>query len=111
MLDLLHAVWNTPSMQTNTQNNADRVSARENAKRTKTWNIGEYCTGGIIRAKSNGEVVKLEIIDSTTNEMINWFVFDKLKEYAALDFLCSHTTPYYSDNVMKWIKSNVWGNK
>ena len=98
-------------MQTNTQNNADRVSARENAKRTKTWKIGEYCVGGIIRAKANSENVKLEIIDSTTNETIHWFVFGRLHEYAAADFLCSHTTSYYCDKVLSWVKTNVWGNK
>lgn len=98
-------------MQTNTQNNAERVSAKVNAKRTKTWKIGEYCAGGVIRAKSNGEVIKLEIRDYFTDELLDCATFGRVHEFRIEEFLTRFTTIGYSDIVIKWIKANVWGNK
>lgn len=98
-------------MQTNIQNNADRVSARVNAKRTKTWKIGEYCAGGVIRAKSNGEVIKLDICDYFTDELLDCATFGRVHEFRIEEFLTQFTTSYYAGKVIAWIKTNVWGNK
>ena len=78
-------------------------------KRTKTWKIGEYCAGGVIRAKSCGELVKLEIRDYFTDELLNHGAFGRIHERQIFEFLTMFTTPYYADNVLAWIKQKVWG--
>lgn len=78
-------------------------------KRTKTWKIGEYCAGGVIRAKSCGELVKLEIRDYFTDELLDHSAFGRIHERQIEEFLTRFTTIGYSDIVMKWIKQKVWG--
>jgi len=78
-------------------------------KRTKTWKIGEYCAGGVIRAKSCGELVKLEVRDYSTDELLNHAAFGRIHERQIFEFLTTFTTPYYADNVLAWIKQKVWG--
>ena len=79
-------------------------------KRTKTWKIGEYCAGGVIRAKSCGELVKLEIRDYFTDELLEQSAFGRIHERQIEEFLTRFTTIGYSDVVIKWIKQKVWGN-
>lgn len=90
---------------------ADRVSARENAKKTKTWKIGEECAGGIIRAKANGETVKIEIIDWNTGAINDSKIGGKLHRYDLELFMHNFTTSFYAVTIIEWIKANVWGNK
>jgi hypothetical protein len=78
-------------------------------KHTKTWKIGEYCAGGVIRAKSCGEIVKLEIRDYFTDELLNDGAFGRIHERQILKFLNNSTTSYYADKVLRWIKQKVWG--
>ena len=78
-------------------------------KRTKTWRIGEYCAGGVIRAKSCGELVKLEIRDYLTDELLDHSAFGRIHENEIMRFLTGHTTIYYSYKVLSWIKNKVWG--
>ena len=78
-------------------------------KKTKTWKIGECCAGGVIRAKSCGELVKLEIRDYFTGELLDHSAFGRIHERQIEEFLTQFTTPYYSDNVLAWIKQKVWG--
>jgi hypothetical protein len=78
-------------------------------KKTKTWKIGEYCEGGVIRAKSCGEFVKLEIRDYFTDELLNDGAFGRIHERQILEFLNNFTTSYYAEKVMQWIKQKVWG--
>lgn len=78
-------------------------------KRTKTWKIGEYCAGGVIRAKSCGELVKLEIRDYFTDELLDQSAFGRIHERQIEEFLTRSTTPYYADKVLAWIKQKVWG--
>jgi hypothetical protein len=78
-------------------------------KKTKTWKIGEYCAGGVIRAKSCGEFVKLEIRDYFTDELLNDGAFGRIHERQILEFLNNSTTSYYADKVLQWIKQKVWG--
>ncbi|NDC49491.1 MAG: hypothetical protein EBZ61_10515 [Micrococcales bacterium] len=84
-------------------------------KRTKTWKIGEYCAGGVIRAKSCGELVKLEIRDHntgklySTDNLLNYSAFGRIHEGQIFAFLTMYTTPYHADKVLQWIKQKVWG--
>jgi len=78
-------------------------------KRTKTWKIREYCAGGVIRAKSCGELVKLEIRDYFTDELLEQSAFGRIHERQIEEFLIQFTTTYYSNKVLAWIKQKVWG--
>ena len=80
-------------------------------KRTKTWKIGEYCAGGVIRAKSCGELIKLEIRDYFTDELLNFSAFGRIHERQIVEFLENFTTSYYAEKVRQWIKEKVWGEK
>lgn len=80
-------------------------------KRTKTWKIGEYCAGGVIRAKSCGELVKLEIRDYFTDELLNFSAFGRIHERQIVEFLENFTSSYYAEKVRQWIKEKVWGEK
>ena len=80
-------------------------------KRTKTWKIGEYCAGGVIRAKSCGKLVKLEVRDYFTDELLNSSAFGRIHERQVVEFLENFTTSYYADKVRQWIKEKVWGEK
>jgi len=80
-------------------------------KRTKTWKIGEYCAGGVIRAKSCGELIKLEIRDYFTDELLNFSAFGRIHERQIVEFLENFTTFYYAEKVRQWIKEKVWGEK
>jgi len=84
-------------------------AARGQGCRTKTWKIGEYCAGGVIRAKSRGDIVKLEIRDYFTDELLNDGAFGRLHIRQIRDFLENSTTPYYADKVLQWIITKVWG--
>jgi hypothetical protein len=77
--------------------------------RTKRWKIGEECAGGVIRAKSCGELVKLEVRDYSTDELLNHAAFGRIHERQIFEFLATFTTPYHADNVIAWIKQKVWG--
>jgi hypothetical protein len=77
--------------------------------RTKRWKIGEECEGGIIRAKSCGELVKLEVRDYSTDELLNYAAFGRIHERQIMEFLENSTTHYHADKVLQWIKQKVWG--
>jgi len=83
-------------------------AARVQGCRTKTWKIGEYCAGGVIRAKSRGDIVKLEIRDYFTDELLNHGAFGRIHEKYILQYLQEFTTPYHADKVVQWIKEKVW---
>ena len=94
-----------------TLNNAETETAKvfRLTRRTKTWRIGECCAGGVIRAKSCGELVKLEIRDYYNDKIINYGAFGRIHERYILQYLEEFTSPYYADKVLQWIKVKVWG--
>ena len=109
MLTLLQAdgILSVPR-QTARRAKANQRKKEDNmTKRTKTWKIGEYCAGGVIRVKSCGELVKLEIRDYFTDELLNHGAFGRIHERQIFEFLTTFTTPYYADNVLAWIKRKV----
>jgi hypothetical protein len=90
---------------------------------TKTFKIGEYCTGGIITVTTTGKIIKIEnkewdfstgsrrssdqsnakvlstgTIDNNPHDQ----VYRKVYEY-----LVALTTSYYADEIIKWIESKV----
>ena len=78
-------------------------------KREATWKIGEECAGGIIRVKSCGEFVKIEIRDYSTKELLDHAAFGRIHERQIVEFLTTFTTPYYACGVFEWIQRKVWG--
>ncbi len=78
-------------------------------KRTKTWRIGECCAGGVIRAKSCGEIVKLEIRDYYNDAILNNGAFGRIHERYIFEYLTEFTSPYHAEKVIEWIKQKVWG--
>ena len=106
----MHAVCNSQLMN-ETLNTAETGTAKASrlTRRTKTWRIGEYCAGGVIRAKSCGEIVKLEIRDYYNDAILNHGAFGRIHERQIFEFLTRSTTPYYADKVLQWIKQKVWG--
>jgi hypothetical protein len=78
-------------------------------KRTKTWRIGECCAGGVIRAKSCGEIVKLEIRDDYNDAILNNGAFGRIHERYIFEYLTEFTSPYHAEKVIQWIKQKVWG--
>jgi len=92
------------------------------AKYTKTWKIGEYCQGGIITVEITGKVIvvigkewdfskgsRRSSDQSNAKEFTRGAVLstDSDCERKLSDFLCDLSTSYYSDTVIKWIKSKV----
>lgn len=77
-------------------------------KKTKTWRIGEHCAGVVIRAKSCGDIVKIEIRDYYNDAILNHGAFGKIHERYIFEYLAEFTTPYYADRVVEWIKQKVW---
>ena len=75
----------------------------DNMTRRKTWKIGEYCAGGIICAKCNGQAVKIEIKEWETGEVIATNVFGRIHIGNEMDqWLSDYTTFLHADNVVQW---------
>jgi hypothetical protein len=92
------------------------------AKYTKTWKIGEVCQGGIITVEIVGKVISVigkewdfstgsrrSSDQKNAKEFTRGTVLstDSNCEHKLADFLCDLSTSYYSDIVIKWIKSKV----
>lgn len=88
---------------TQTEARAGKVS------RTKTFKIGEYCAGGLIKIKSCGENIKIEIRDDFNDTLYYVGAFGRIHERQIFEFLTRSTTPYFADKVIQWIKVKVWG--
>jgi hypothetical protein len=76
---------------------------------TKTFKIGEYCIGGIIKVTINKNKTNVQVLDWDSKKEINNIEVsmndidanDKLN-----DFLWDVTTSYYTDMVLNWINNN-----
>jgi hypothetical protein len=86
--------------------------------KTKTWKIGECCTGGIIQAKISenayfpgSTTVKILIKDWKTKEIIDCRIFGRIHESRLESFLNDMTTSYHASNVMEWVKANAWNHR
>ena len=93
------------------------------AKKTKTWKIGEYCKGGIITVEITGKIIT--VIGKEWDTSAGWNKGSNqsnAKEWTRGTVLASEgwegrrkvdaflndlTTSYYSDEILKWIESQV----
>lgn len=90
--------------------------------KTKTWKLGEYAKGGIITVEITGKIVviigkewdfsagsrrssdqsKAKEFTRGTAEATEDGAYRKI-----INFLEDLTTPYYAEQIMKWIKTKV----
>lgn len=91
--------------------------------KSKTWNIGEYCQGGVITAEiHNNNIVK--VIGKEWDESQGWSRNSdqsNAKEFTRIEanflawgveaefdtFLNDLTSSYYASQVIDWIKANI----
>ncbi len=74
--------------------------------KTKTFKIGEYCIGGILKVVKSPDTVDIKAINWFSKEVVREEVFD-LKDggiWAINGYLHDLTSSYYADKVMQWIR-------
>ena len=84
---------------------------------TKTFKIGEYAKGGIIKVTTSKDKIDIKVIDMFDNEVIEHIEYTFDEEQAKINcsdlermisnFLHEITTSYYTEKVMKWIKDKT----
>lgn len=77
---------------------------------TKTFKIGEYAVGGIIRVEIRGKTLLISNLDWDTNEIVmaGGFTLETMNaEYVCRNYLQEATSSYWTDTIMKWIKSKI----
>lgn len=84
---------------------------------TKTFKIGEYAKGGIIKVSTKKDSINIVVIDMFSNDVIeeNEYTFDMEQakinctdlERMISNFLHEITTSYYTEKIMKWIKDKT----
>jgi len=80
------------------------------AQATKSFKIGEYAVGGIIRVEVKGKVIIIKALDYNTKEMLragSTTTDTQGVESQITDFLEELTSYYYAEKIMAWIKSKV----
>ena len=77
---------------------------------TKTFKIGEYCVGGILKLETKGNVVTVKNLDFYSKDVLGWGKFDmdnRDSDRELPNYLHDLTTSYYTDKVMDWVKSKI----
>ena len=64
----------------------------------KTFKIGEYCIGGIVKAELKNNVYRIQIVDWYTKGVIKDKQFNNRS--AALHFLEDMSTHYWADKII-----------
>jgi len=84
-------------------------------KKSKTWKIGECCTGGIIQAKVSQSAyfpsctsVKIIVKEWKTGEIIQSDSFGRLSCSRLEAYLNDLTTSYYASKIVEWAKENAY---
>ena len=67
----------------------------------KTFKIGEYCEGGIIKADKKKNHMHIQVLDWDTKEVLrDWKCTDQMEAY---EYLTEVTTHYYADQVLNYL--------
>lgn len=67
----------------------------------KTFKIGEYCMGGIIKADNKKNHMHIQVLDWNTKEVLrDWKCTDQMEAY---EYLIDVTTHYYADKVLNYL--------
>jgi len=73
--------------------------------KTKTFKIGEYCIGGIIKVIIKNNTVNILCLDYYTKKEIHNETFNINDIYSINNFLNVLTSCYYSDKIINYIKN------
>ena len=80
------------------------------AQATKSFKIGEYAIGGIIRIDIKGKVIQIKALDYNTKEIVKQGT-TTTEEYGVVsqirDFLEELTSHYYAEKIMDWIEEKT----
>jgi hypothetical protein len=79
-------------------------------KATKTFKIGEYAIGGIIKVKINGKVIQIEALDWFTKEILqtgSTMITERDARRKVNLFLNELTSFYYAGEIIEWIESKI----
>ena len=77
---------------------------------TKSFKIGEYAVGGIIRVQKDKDVITIQALDWVSKQpvMEDRFHTERSGYLNQIDhFLFNLTTSYYTDKIMAYIQSIV----
>jgi len=78
--------------------------------KSKSFKIGEYAVGGIIKVIREGETFRIESLDYNTKKLVESATFSARRlpenERAMWNYLNTLTSVYYTDKVMEWILVN-----
>lgn len=80
---------------------------------TKTFRIGEYAIGGIIKVDISNTTISIKALDYNTKKEIMSNVFPNYDNpyWEMFEFLNELTSSYYADKVLEYITSNSNINK
>lgn len=74
------------------------------ATRTKSFKIGEYAVGGIIKVTDKSGYITIEALDYNTKAKVRSRTFEPEADgMEVIDFLHELTSSYYVDKVSEWL--------
>ena len=75
----------------------------------RTFRIGEYAVGGIIRVRINLESIFIQTLDWDTEKEVtrNSFPLNDESYWLIMDRLHELTSSYYAERIMKFIEENA----
>lgn len=77
---------------------------------TKSFKLGEYAVGGIIKVDINGKFIQIKALDWFTKQVVSSgsaMSDDNNFEYKVNEYLTDLSTTYYAGKIMDWIKSKI----
>jgi hypothetical protein len=77
---------------------------------TKSFKIGEYAVGGIIKVDVTGKVIQVKNLDWNTKEEVqsgSCMTYEPNARQKLMDYLEDVTSYFYAEKVMTWIQSIV----
>lgn len=80
------------------------------AQATKSFKIGEYAVGGIIRVEIKGKVILIKALDYNSKEVVKQGSLTTEQqgvESQIREFLEDLTSHYYAEKIMDWIRSKT----
>lgn len=77
---------------------------------SKSFKIGEYAIGGIIRVEITGKVIQIKALDWNTKDVIDSgsCISNEPGAYRKVDdYLNVLTTYYYAEKIREWIETKI----
>lgn len=77
---------------------------------TKSFKIGEYAVGGIIKAEVKGKVILIKALDYYSKKEVQTgsvLATENNAKFKLDNFLNELTSSYYADKILKWVESKV----